>query len=133
MEINMNKIDFKLLAQIVASIALFGWGWLADNQVVVVGFAATVLAWLFNVLLAQKISLGKFGKTAVVFVVSVLVQLLIVHPAIPSFPGWDIAALVTYLGEWFALIQSVMLAAIVIYNALLDKVLNELPAFLRKQ
>lgn len=119
------NVDLKILAQIILAVLVGGWGWLAENQVVVIAFVATVLVWGFSELTKAKLNLGKFWKTVIVFVVSVILQLLFTHPVVPTFPGWDIALLVTYLGQWFALAQEVMLAAMVIYNMLLSQVFDE--------
>jgi hypothetical protein len=125
------KVDLKILAQIILAVVMFGWGWISDNMIVVIGFIASVLVWLFDFLTKYKIILGKFWKTVAAFLVSLILQLLITHPTLPTFPGWDISLLVTYIGEWFALAQSVMLASMVIYSMLLEKVLANSPGFVK--
>lgn len=125
------KINWKIFAQIVLAVITLGWGWLADNQVIVIGFAASVLVWLFDFLTRQKVTVGKFWKTIAVFIVSVGLQLLFAPVGIPTFPGWEVPLLVDYIAQWFILAQDVMLAAMVIYNIMLDQVLGNTAVLLR--
>lgn len=123
------KVDWKLFAQIVLAVVVFGWGWLGDNQVIVIGFVASLIVWLFNALTSRGILVNKFWKTVAVFVTAVILQVIFTPFVSPASPTWsgefsaDVMLFLSWVGDWLTVIQGTVLASMTIYNAILEVVL----------
>lgn len=132
-----KKFDWKLLAQIILSVITLGYGWLSENQVVLVAFAAMLIVWLFDLLTKQGILVGKIWKTVAVLFSAFVIQVVVTHPATPGFPPYGgelgpyIILLLDYAGAWLMIAKDAAFGAMVIYNLLMEKVLEQLPDFFR--
>ncbi len=136
-----NKItSFNYLdgLKILLAVITFGIGWLADNQVTVVAYAAVLIVSLIGFIARQYPQLdwlkGKAPLTVAVFVVSFILAYFFKPFTFPVFPGWtgDAGTYVPLISSWleafFAIVGTAVAFSMSIYNVLLSQVLEKLPA-----
>ena len=95
---------------------------LSPEQLLIIGFVITVLSAGLKLLSAKfGVALSKFWMTIVVAVVSVILAVVFNLPLLPEYIDP-----LQYIGAWFALLSGYVGAAMIIYNLILDKVLDKL-------
>jgi len=97
---------------------------LTPDQLVIIGLLASGLTALLKFLLNWKgYQPTKVVLTTVVGVLSVALAILFDIPQLPIY-----ADLLQYVGEWLALLSAYVGAATLIYNYIIDKVLDYVKA-----
>jgi hypothetical protein len=94
---------------------------LSESQLFLVGLIASGLAALLRLLTAKfaNFEIGKLGMTIIVGVIALVTAVLFSVPQLPVYVDP-----LQYLGEWLALATVYVGSATVIYNIVLDKVLD---------
>ncbi len=136
----LRKISFNWQdgAKILLALLTFGIGWLADNQVTVVAYAAVLIVALISFIAQQSPRLdwlkGKGPLTVAVFVVSFVLAYFFKPFILPIFPGWtgDAGTYIPLISSWleafFAVVGTAVAFSMSIYNVLLAQVIEKLPA-----
>lgn len=90
-------------------------------QIYIVGAVATVLAAGVRLLAArfQGFEISKFWMTILVSAISLGLAVVFSPPNLPVYVDP-----ITFLGEWIAIISGYLGAATIVYNLLLDKLLD---------
>jgi hypothetical protein len=95
---------------------------LTPDQVLIVGVVASILVVVLNFIAANfGYKLGKGTLTIVVAVVSGLLAVLFNLPKLPVYVDP-----LQYVGEWLALLSAYVGIATLVYNLIIDKVLQRL-------
>ena len=130
-----KKLNWWDALSIIAAIGTFGLGWIADNLATVIAFSAVGLVWLINLGLRHfGWKPSKAGLTVIVFAVALGLSFLSNPAVFPEFPAWsgDASAfaplLIAYLSALLQVAAGVVSYATGVYNILLAKVLEKLPA-----
>lgn len=124
--------------KIVLAIMTFGIGWFADNQTTMIAFAAVAIVWMLGQVAKHvekfKWLAGKGPLTILVFVVSFVLSYLFQPFSVPALPAWagDAGAYIPLLSAWlsafFLIVGDAVLYAMTVYNILLARVLEKVPA-----
>lgn len=120
----MKQPDWKLLARIALSVITFGWAWIADNQIIIIAFAASVIVWIISYFVDRQVEIGKTVKTIFLFAVAVILQLIFIPV---TFPPFDVSDFPGYLSALLETIGAIFAGATIVYNLLLAEVLKQLP------
>jgi len=95
---------------------------LSPEQMVIVGLVASALSVIVKFLAAKAgIELSKFWMTIVVGVVSVVLAVVFNLPQLPAYVDP-----LQYVGAWLVILSAYVGSATIIYNLILDKVLDAL-------
>lgn len=130
----IENLNWKDGLKIVLAVMTFGFGWIADNQMTVISFAAVLIVWLLGLALKYfGFSANKVSLTIILFIVALGLSLAFQPVALPSFPSWSgdasvfMALLVAYLSSFFQIAAGVVAYATGVYNILMAQVLEKLP------
>ena len=96
---------------------------LSPEQIFIVGAIASVIGVIVKLLTAKisGFSISKFWMTIIVSVVSFVLAVVFNLPALPEYLDP-----IQYVAAWLALISGYLGSATLIYNLLLDKILDKL-------
>jgi uncharacterized membrane protein (DUF441 family) len=129
-----EPLNWKDGLKIVLAVMTFGFGWIADNQMTVISFAAVLIVWLLGLALKYfGFTANKVSLTIILFIVALGLSLAFQPVALPSFPSWSgdasvfMALLVAYLASFFQIAAGVVAYATGVYNILMAQVLEKLP------
>ena len=95
---------------------------LSPEQILIVGFVASILGVILRLIFAKVggVELGKGWMSVIVSVVALILAVLFNIPQLPVY-----TEPLPYVAAWLALISGYLGAATLIYNLLLDKVLDK--------
>lgn len=95
---------------------------LTPEQVMIVGFVASVLSVIVKLISAKLgVNLSKAWMTVIVGGVSLVLAVLFNLPAIPAYSDP-----LQYLAEWLTILSGYVGFATIIYNIVIDKVLDKM-------
>lgn len=124
--------------KILLAVMTFGFGWFADNQLTMIAFAAVLIVWVLGRVAKYterfKWLAGKAPLTILVFVVSFVLSYLFQPFTLPALPAWtgDAGAYIPLFSAWvssfFLIVGDAVLYAMTVYNVLLARVLEKVPA-----
>lgn len=129
-----EPLNWKDGLKIVLAVMTFGFGWIADNQMTVISFAAVLIVWLLGLALKYfGFAANKVSLTIILFIAALGLSLAFQPVTLPSFPSWSgdasvfMALLVAYLASFFQIAAGVVAYATGVYNILMAQVLEKLP------
>jgi len=133
----MKKIESSNndILKVLVAVLLGGAGWSVDSQMTVITFVAVAVVWLARFVSQRyKLDLGKAWLTGFLFVLAVCLSLIFTPVALPELPMWTgslaafVPLLIAYLGAFLEIAGPVVASATLIYNILLEHVLEKLSA-----